>query len=163
MGTLQIETFLAMCIITLKILNHEYLRSLDMKYFLYHESYNTKIEGLSMSYECTCIKNLFDVHVQTKVHLSWTAPLYSNSGLHIKIHICLGLTHQKSNFLLFFPDPDAFWLCLRPLCITSNCKSMTIFLDQVTELVLSINNKVWKFKIWLNCKLNKDSLHPSGV
>ena len=40
-----------MCIITLKILNHEDLKSLDMKYFLYHESYNTKIEvlnGLSM-------------------------------------------------------------------------------------------------------------------
>ena len=113
-----------------------------MKYFLYHESYNTKIEGPSMDCQYTCIKNIFDVHVKTKVHLSWTAPLYSNSGLYIKIHICLGLTHQNSNFILFFSDPDALWLCLRPLCISGDCKSMTIFLDQVIELVLSINNKV---------------------
>ena len=91
-----------------------------------------------MACQCTCIKNIFDLHVQTKVHLSWTAPLYSNFGLYIKIHICPGLTHQNSNFLLFFPDPDALWLHLRPLCISSNCKSMTIFLDQVSELVLSI-------------------------
>ena len=118
-----------MCIITLKRLNHEYLKSLDMKYFLYHESYNTKIEGLSMACQCTCIKNIFDVHVQTKVHLSWATPLYSNSRLYIKIHIFPGLTHQKSNFLLFFLDPDAFQLCLRPLCIYGDCKSMTIFLD----------------------------------
>ena len=95
-----------------------------------------------MACQCTCIKNIFDVHVQTKVHLSWTVPLYSNSGLYIKIHICPGLTHKKSNFLLFFLDPDAFRLCPRPLCISGDCKSMTIFLDQVTELVLSINNKV---------------------
>ena len=94
-----------------------------------------------MAYQCTCIKNIFDVHVQTKVHLSWTGPLYSNSGLYIKIHIP-GLTHQNSNFLLFFPDPDALWLCLRPLCISGDFKSMTIFLDYVTELVLSNNNKV---------------------
>ena len=94
-----------MCIITLKRLNHEDLKSLDMKYFLHHESYNTKIEGPYMARQCTCIKIIFHVHVQTKVNLSRTAPLYSNSGLYIKIHICPGLTHQKSNFLLFFPDP----------------------------------------------------------
>ena len=99
------------CIITLKILNHEDLKSLDMKYFLYHESYNTKIEGLYMACQCTCIKNIFDVHVQTKVHMSWTAPLYSNSCLYIKIHIFPGLTHQNSNFLLFFPDSDACFHC----------------------------------------------------
>ena len=113
-----------------------------MKYVLYHESYNTKIKGLSMVCQCTCIKKIFDVHVQKKVHMSWTAPLYSNSGLYITIHICLVLTHQKSNFLLFFLDPDAFRLCLRSLCIFGDYKSMTIFLDQVTELVLSNNNKV---------------------
>ena len=95
-----------------------------------------------MACQCTCIKNIFDVHVQIKVQLSWTAPLYSKSELYIKIHICPGLTHQNSNFLLFFLDPDAIWLYLRPLCISGDCKSMTIFLDQVTELVLSINNKV---------------------
>ena len=49
------------CIITLKRLNHEDLKSLDMKYFLYHESYNTKIEGPYMSCQCTCIKNIIDV------------------------------------------------------------------------------------------------------
>ena len=54
-----------------------------------------------MAYQCTCIKNIFDLHVQTKVHISWTTPLYSNSGLYIKVHICRGLTHKKSNFLLF--------------------------------------------------------------
>ena len=82
-----------------------------MKYFLYHESYNTKIEGPYMSCQYTCMKNIFDVRVQTKVHLSWTVPLYSNSRLYLKIHICPGLTHQNSNFLLFFPDSDAYCLC----------------------------------------------------
>ena len=81
-----------------------------MKYFLYHESYNRKIEGPYMVRQCTCIKNIFDVQVQTKVHLSWTAPLYSNSGLYIKIHICPRLTHQNYNFLLFFLDPNACFL-----------------------------------------------------
>ena len=130
------------CIITPKRLNNEDLKSLDMKYFVYHESYNTKIEGASMACLCTCIKNIFDVHVQTKVHMSWTMPLYSNSGLYIKIHIFPGLTHQKYKFLFFFPDLDACFLYLRPLCISGDSKSMTIFLDQVTELVLSNNNKV---------------------
>ena len=106
------------CIITLKRLNHEDLKSLDMKYFLYHESYNTKIEGLSMACQCTCIKNIFDVHVQTKVHLSSTTPLYSNSGLYIKLHICPGLTHQKSNFLLYFPNLNACCLC------TNHCATL---------------------------------------
>ena len=131
-----------MCIITLKRLNHGYLKSLVMKYFLYHESYNTKIEGLSMACQCTCIKNISDVHGKTKVHLSWTAPIYSKSGLYIKIHSFHGITHQKSNFLLFFPDPNACFFFRRPLCISGDFKSMTIFLDQVTELVLSSNNKV---------------------
>ena len=49
--------------------NNEYLKSLDMKYVLYHEIYNTKIEGPYMASQCTCIKNIIDVHVN-KVHLS---------------------------------------------------------------------------------------------
>ena len=98
------------CIITLKILNHEDLKSLDMKYFLHHESYNTKIELPSMACQCTCIKKIFDVHVQKKVHLSWTTPIYSKSMLYIKIHIFLGLTHQKYKFLMFFPNPYACFL-----------------------------------------------------
>ena len=128
--------------IKLKRLNHEYLKSLDMKYFVYHESYNTKIEGSSMACQCTCIKNIFFVHVQTKVHMSSTAPLYSSSKLYIKIHICPGITQKKYNFLLFSLDPDSSRLCLRPLCISGDYKSMKISIDQVTELALSNNNKV---------------------
>ena len=111
-----------------------------------------------MAYQCTCIKNIFDVHVQTKVHLSWTVPLYSNSGLYIKIHLCRGLTHQNSNFLLFFPDPDALWLRLRPLCIFGDYKSITIFIDQVTELVLSMS--ITKFEnLIYDSIVNKTKTH----
>ena len=42
LGTLHINILGHTCVITLKILNHEDLKILDMKYFLYHESYNTK-------------------------------------------------------------------------------------------------------------------------
>ena len=123
-------------------MNHEYLKRLDMKYFLYHEIYNTKIECPSMACQCTCIKIIFDVHVKTKVNISWTTPLYSNLRLYIKIHIFPGLRHQKYNFLLFFSKPDACHLCLQPLCISGDCKSRIVFLDHVTKLILSNTNKV---------------------
>ena len=58
-----------MCIITLKILNHEDLKILDMKYFLYHESYSTKIEGPYMACQCTYIKNIIDVHANKSTYV----------------------------------------------------------------------------------------------
>ena len=64
-----------MCIITLKILNHEDLKSLDMKFFLCHESYNTKIEGPYMACQCTCIKNIFDVHENKSTSFLDRAPI----------------------------------------------------------------------------------------
>ena len=63
------------CIITLKRLNHEYLKILDMKYFLYHEIYNTKVEGPYMACQCTCIKNIFDVHANTITSILDCAPI----------------------------------------------------------------------------------------
>ena len=56
-----------MSIITLKILNHENLKSLDMKYFLYHESYNTKIEGPYMACQCTCANKSASVLDRTPI------------------------------------------------------------------------------------------------
>ena len=118
--------------------------------FLYHESYNKKIEGPYMVCECTCIKNIIDVHVNKSTYVLHRA-LKSKFLLYRKIHIFPRLTHKNSKFLLFFPDPNACCLYPRPLYISSNCKSMKIFLDQVTELVLSNNNKVSNFKIRINC------------
>ena len=63
------------CIITLKRLNHEDLKSLDMKYFLYHESYITKIVSPYMSCQCTCIKNIFDVHANKSTYVLDRAPI----------------------------------------------------------------------------------------
>ena len=56
-------------------MNHEDLKSLDMKYFLYHESYNTKIEGPYMAYQCTCIKNIIDVHENISISFQDHAPI----------------------------------------------------------------------------------------
>ena len=64
-----------MCIIALKIPSHEDLKRLDMKYFLYHESYNTKVEGPYMSCQCTCIKNIFDVHANKSTFVLYHAPI----------------------------------------------------------------------------------------
>ena len=55
--------------ITLKIMNHEDLKILDMKYFLYHECYNTKIEGPYMAFQCTCIKKIIDVHANKSTYV----------------------------------------------------------------------------------------------
>ena len=48
-----------------------------MKYFLYHESYNTKIEGPYMACQCACIKNIIDVHANKSAYfLDHTPKLY---------------------------------------------------------------------------------------
>ena len=46
-----------------------------MKYFLYHESYDTKTLGPYMAYQCTCIKKIFDVHADKSTSVLDRAPI----------------------------------------------------------------------------------------
>ena len=46
-----------------------------MKYFLYHEIYNTKIVGPYMACQRTCIENIFDVHENKSTSVLDRAPI----------------------------------------------------------------------------------------